>query len=172
MYELGYYKSLEDDSGRGDKDEGTSNYIYLSSYGNPVYCGGAIVNPTYLFCTAGPDVNIDELRRFGEYIVRINDEYALLQEFNKSQPINSRMILVCKAILEKVEYSRGEVLDVDPESSGAIKLDYLQKDSRYSWQCEYRYVVQARMINKDSNNNKEEYLEYDFGRRLDYLEII
>lgn len=124
----------------------------------------------YLLCTSGPDVNLDYVRRkFGDYIIKINDPMKLLSALNNTIPVCSGMEFVGKCVLEKVFYTKDNISEIDPDSIDAVKLCYLQKPPKFSRECEYRYLITARPC---VNNDPEEFIYFDFNRSLDYMELI
>jgi len=151
-------------------DKSTTNILPLDYSPGLLHLKGVHINPIYLLCTSGPNVDLDYMRRkFGEYIVKINDPFKLLTAFNNAKPICSDMELVGKCILEKVCYTKDQVLEIDPDSMDAVKLCYLQKPPEFIRDCEYRYLITSKPC---VNNDPKDFIYFDFNRRLDYLEMI
>jgi hypothetical protein len=171
---LRYYTEIEDNS-RRDKTEGTSE---VRIPGNDILglCESSFsatwMNPLYVLCCFGPDVDLNHAyKTFGKYVVKIKAPSCLLDDLNCNSPIGSRMKLVDKFELQKVEYTKGQRQQIDVESIEACRMSYYQKPSEYSKDHEWRYVVRA--VHEELGfNEPEKFIQYDLCRSLNYLELV
>lgn len=130
---------------------------------------GSRVNPLYLLCTSGKEVDLDFLREMGGFVVRVNDPTALLNDIENAEPINSKMEKRGKCIIEKVLYTKGQIENFDPDSIDAVKRSYTQKPPSFKNECEYRFIVTTiPLLGEDA----DKFLFYNLNRKLEYLEII
>jgi hypothetical protein len=163
------YRRIEDDH-RRDEKEGVSNWYVENVPDLRGHVTGQHINPLYLLCTSGPDTDLVYLRsKYGRYIVRINEPSRLLADLNKYQPKPYRMKMVGKCKLEQVSYTKGEVLDTDPDTYEAVRLCYTQKSMQDLSDHEYRYIVQTAPA---VGTNLARCLCYDFGSPVEYIEIV
>lgn len=159
------YKTIEDDN-RRDESEGQSLSIvkkYLPDH--TLHLKGKHINPLYLFCTSGPKVDLDYMKTKWPFIVKINDPKMLKNSINENKPVNTKMEIVSKCKIEEVKYTKGEIIDIDPDSIEAVRLSYTQKPRSYEDDCEFRYIVTAL---PPINHEPDMYLDYDFGYAIDY----
>jgi len=162
---LEYYKTIEDEC-RRDESEGKSESIvkrYLPDF--TLYLKGTHINPLYLFCTSGPDVDLLYMKSKWPFIVKISDPQKLKKSLDANKPLNTKMEIVGKCKIEKVRYTKGEVVEIDPDSIEAVKLSYAQKPRSYEEQCEFRYIVTAL---PPADHEPDMYLDYKLGYEIDY----
>ena len=183
---IDHYTEIEDEN-RIDQSEGESNSYVKSKIAHvtmnkenmeiskveykPGYLNfvASQLNPLYLLCTSGEDVDLNYLRKMGSFIVRINDPVALLNDIENAKPINSKMEKIGKCVIEKVLYTKGQIESFDPDSKEAVYRSFIQKPSSYEKECEYRFIVTTRPL---LNETPDKFLFYDFNRKLDYLNIL
>jgi hypothetical protein len=164
-----YYKNIED-ANRRDKSEGRSESIvkkYLPGF--TLRLVGFHGNPLYLFCTSGPNVDLDIMKRKWPYIVKITDPEKLRKSLCEIKPINTKMETTGRCMLKKVSYTKGEVLDIDPDSSEAVTLTYIQKPMSFEEQCEFRYIVTTL---PPLDHIPELFLKYNIGKKIDYASFV
>jgi hypothetical protein len=164
------YKTIEDDN-RRDESEGKSESIveqYLPDF--ILYLKGIHINPLYLFCTSGPDVDLEYMKAKWPFVVKISDPKKLKNSLNENKPLNTKMKIVNKCKIEEVRYTKGEAVEIDPESIEAVKLSYAQKPRSYEKECEFRYIVNAL----PPLNHKHDifYLDYKLGYEIDYASFV
>ena len=162
---LEYYKTIEDDN-RRDESEGKSESIvkqYLPDF--TIYLKGTHINPLYLFCTSGADVNLEYMRAKWPFVVKISDPEKLKNSLDENKPLNTKMKIVSKCKIEEVRYTKGEAVEIDPESIEAVKLSYAQKPRLYEKECEFRYIVTAL---PPPNHKPDMYLDYKLGYEINY----
>jgi len=158
------YKTIEDNN-RRDESEGQSVSIvkkYLPDH--TLQLKGKHINPLYLFCASGPKVDLDYMKTKWPFIVKINDPKMLKNSINENKPLNTK-VEIGKCKIEKVRYTKGEVVDIDPNSIEAVKLCYTQKPRSYVKDCEIRYIVTA---SPPINYEPDMYLDYNLGHEIDY----
>ncbi|MBI3353053.1 MAG: hypothetical protein HY036_10810 [Nitrospirae bacterium] len=134
---------------------------------------GKWMNPTYLFCTCGPNVDLNIIRKkYGIYIVKINAPMRFLAEINSSNAVNSKMEFTRtrKCSLEKVCYSKDQIQELDPDPIKETRLNYLQKHPKDSDDYEYRYIIVAKSCANEEV--PESHLYFDLNQKLEYVEII
>jgi len=184
---MAYYKNIEDNHRRDITEGESSSYVEsmlptfsfdkkTKEFSPPSHTPGLLhikgsqINPTYLLCTSGPNVDLNHMKRnFGKYIVKINEPLKLLQDINTATTINSKMELTGKCILCPVSYTKGDIIEINPDSIEAIRLNYLQKPSSCIEDCEYRYIIKIKPC---VNSQPEEFIYFDLQRELNYLEMI
>ena len=158
------YTEIEDQC-RQDHGEGESSW-YVSNG----HVTGDQINQMYLLCTASPDVDLKHLRKYGDWVVRINDPICLMNDLCVAAPVNTNMKLLGQCKLEQVKYNKGEVLNLDPDSGEAYKLPYTQKPSSYQGDHEYRYVITADMLG--GSYPVDLFLHYDLNKPISYAELL
>lgn len=174
---LALYKEIEDQS-RQDPREGKSSWHprsddsrVLAPQGKRPHVGGYDIHPLYLFCTAGPDAKLSHLRKkFGQWVVRINDPSRFLIDLDKATPAITNMTLI-EIKLEPVSYTRDEELPIDPNSHEAYRLPYTQKSSSDRDDHEFRYIATAKPT-IPAEGSPAHYLYYDFNRKIRYAELL
>jgi len=154
------------DKKRVDQTEGKSSSYINSTNAHVV---GFFVDHLYLLCTSGEEVDLNFLRTFGSFIVRINDPLALLEDIQKVKPVNTKMEITQKCKIEKVLYTKGQVEDFDPDSMEAIKRTFSQKPPSYQNECEYRFIVTTRPLIEEF---LDDFIFYDLNHKIEYLDLI
>jgi hypothetical protein len=164
------YRRIEDRR-RKDKEEGVSDWYVENVPGHRGHVIGQHINPLYLLCTSGPDVGLAYLRsKYGKWIVKINNPSRLLEDLNNYRPKPYRMKVIGKCKLEQVSYTKGEILkNIDPNTFEATRLVYTQKHIHNLSDQEYRYIVQTEPV---VGTNPSAFLYYNFGRPIEYIEIV
>jgi len=162
---LEHYKTIEDDN-RRDESEGKSESIvkqYLPDF--TLYLKGTHINPLYLFCTSGPDVDLEYMKAKWPFVVKITGPEKLKNSLDENKPLNTKMEIVSKCKIEKVRYTKWEAVEIDPDSIEAVRLSYTQKPRSYEKECEFRYIVTALPT---ANHKPDRYLDYNLGYEIDY----
>jgi len=75
------------------------------------------------------------------------------------------MEIVGKCKIEEVRYTKGDVVEIDPDSFEAVKLSYAQKPRTYEKECEIRFIVTAL---PPADHKPDMYLNYKLGYEIDY----
>jgi hypothetical protein len=103
--------------------------------------GGSLHNPLYTFCVAGPDVQLDHLRRkFGCHVIEIFDTTAFLAELESSLvrlELGGRELLFVDSC--PVRYDKDQIGEYP--TIHRDRLLYAQKSSEHALDCEWRVVV-------------------------------
>ena len=188
MLPLQHYCAIED-SNRIDRDEGSGKVVIneyrpvitldpksgkilsqTSDYG-PVYFHTGSINPRYILCFSGPQVDIKHLaRQYGRYVIRIKRPATLVSDvasfLERCQNLPSTNWLYCV----KVRYDKGESVTELPEpaSEERASMSYSQKDSRFSNDSEYR-LVSTLTLTGDAPPSK---IEVNLHKRLEYVELV
>jgi hypothetical protein len=181
------YKTVED-RGRQDSREGESSsfietnvsevevdkssmrVVAVNSVPGRLHLRGRHLNPLYLLCAAGPSVDLTHLRRqFGEWVVRIDAPSRLLLDLHSRDPVNSSMEICGKPKLERVSYSKDEIGVDYPDSFESTRLCWTQKPKDFEPDCEYRYIITAKLV---IHRSPDPYLYYDFCTPIAYAEHI
>ena len=166
---LEHYKTIEDDN-RRDESEGQSESIvkkYLPDF--TLRLKGTHINPLYLFCTSGPNVDLALMKVKWPYIVKISDPKKLKESLNDKKPVNTKMEIVNKCKIAEVIYTKWEIVDIDPDSIEAVKMSYTQKPRKYKKECEFRYIITTL---PPLDHQPDQFLEYTFGEKIDYASFI
>lgn len=188
MLPLKDYCAIED-SNRIDKDEGSGEVVInkyrpvftldpktgkklskTSEYGPVNYYTGSI-NPRYILCFCGPQVNIKHLvRQYGRYVIRIKRPATLVSDIasflEQCQNLPNTNWLECV----QVRYDKGASVNELPEqaSEERLSMSYSQKDSRFSNDCEFRLVLTLPFTG-DAPPLK---IEVNLHKRLEYVELV
>lgn len=166
---LDYYKKIE--GARQDEKEGQVSFFWdlkaptviidsntrqiighAESNQNISYRGSSI-NPYYIVSTSHPDVNKQLLaKKFGYFIVRINDPQALLERIKVAWQqhdwaLNDHVVIV------PTEYNKDEVLEPNEYLIPPHEYSYCQKPPSFSDEQEFRYVLVCRIDTKRTLNN-------------------
>jgi hypothetical protein len=103
--------------------------------------GGSLHNPLYTFCVAGPDVQLDHLRRkFGCHVIEIFDTTAFLADFESALvrlELGDRELLFVDSC--PVRYDKDQIGEYP--TIRRDRLLYAQKPSEHALDCEWRVVV-------------------------------
>jgi hypothetical protein len=135
---LEYYKTIEDL--RQDETEGVAAFSWRTRP-TPVHYTGSSVNAHFILSTVHPEADRSVLtRRFGRYIVRINDPVALLERINavwRAHPWASG-----HCAIKPVVYNKGESLEPTPSLIPPWEYSYCQKPRKdFVMEREFRYVL-------------------------------
>ena len=68
-----------------------------------------------------------------------------------------------------VEYSKGQVLDTDPEEAACCELAAYQKPPDFKPEQEFRIIILLSHL--DPLEQIPEYVKLDFGKRIDYASM-
>ena len=183
---LNQYKQTEDEN-RKDATEGQSSYqyetelqqIHYSAAGEVVgtstkkglmNVGGIWGNPTYLFCTSLPCADPAFLReRFGNHLVQINDPRQLIHDMENALRKSDYNLLGNGRVFGRaVDYSKGQVLEIDVESATDCELSYTQKSAEYSDEREFRFIA---MMEAFPDEDPPEHIELNLGKQVDYASM-
>lgn len=188
MLSLKDYCAIED-SNRIDKDEGSGEAVInkyrpvftldpktgkklskTSEYG-PVYYSTGSINPRYILCFCGPQVNMKHLaRQYGRYVIRIKRPATLVSDIasflEQCQNLPDTNWLECV----QASYDKGASVNELPEraSEERLSMSYSQKDSRFSNDCEFRLVLTLSFTG-DAPPPK---IEVNLHKRLAYVELV
>lgn len=182
MRPLSYYREIEDSS-RRDEDEGegrvrvvrprpvvSDDRKSVTHEIGEVFFGTASVNPVYILCFFGPEVDLNYLLAKGfRYGVRIDQPQTLVSEIGRyldRQPyLPHTMWLHCI----QVRYDKGEVVKELPEpgSEARLLMSCGQKANRFRGDCEYRIVLRLP-VPSDAPRD----IRIDLGRRLEYVATV
>ena len=187
MHSLSYYCGIEDPN-RADKSEGEGKAVVLmnrpvlqlgqksgktlsstSEFG-PVYYGTTSINPRYILCFSGPEVDIEYLAsQYGRYVLRLNQPDELVRDITsyleKHPNMPDTMWLDCI----QVRYDKGQLMSElpQPASEERLRMSYGQKDPKFSNDCEYRFVLTLPV----PANSLEE-IEIELQKKLEYGEMV
>ncbi|HBF13614.1 MAG TPA: hypothetical protein DDW49_09585 [Deltaproteobacteria bacterium] len=175
MGNINYYKKIEDAT-RQDITEGescykkytakaTENIVNRNTQPGYINCTANILNPIHLLCCSSPEVDLEFLKKkFGIYVVRINNPEQLLIDLNNFFS-HGNLKTVGPISLKKVEYTKGNILPADPEDE--TKLIYTQKSPKFKPESEFRFIVTL-----DHKMKREDFLKIILNKRLDYVEQV
>jgi len=185
---LPYYCKIED-ANRKDKDEGEGRVVIsmdrpvltldqksgkilsqTNEFG-PVYFGTSSINPRYIQCFSGPQVNLEYLAcQYGQHIVRINQPITLVDDvaahLEQRLDLPSEMWVDCIQVRYDKDQSVSEL--PEPASQERIRMSYGQKDPRFSKDCEYRLVLTLPI----SISSCPVEIEVKLQKKLEYTEIL
>lgn len=185
---LNYYRKIED-SQRKDEEEGegkveiimerpivnfNQNTLKIQSINyelGPVYFGTTSINPRYIMCFSGPQVDLKNLaKKYGQYILRINQPDILVHEITSylEQHLNISDIIWLKCI--QVRYDKHQLIErlPEPASEERIEMSFSQKNPKDSWEYENRIVVTLPL----TTSNLPEYIRVELNKQLEYLEWV
>jgi hypothetical protein len=172
------YRDIQDEN-RQDKDEGEGRLkirgdipvIKINRDGNILSVNRqpgcyeyshSHLNPTYIFCMAGPQVDSSHLvKKYGQFLVRINNPRALIEDVED--------FFSNRAWVELVEcpYNKDEEVLMLPSVDARVLLSQSQKNEKDSPDKEWRLIV--TMINLQDNENP---YQVNLNKKLDYVEWI
>ncbi len=158
-----HYRSIEDDN-RRDETEGKSESIVKQEPDFTLYSRGTWGDPVYLFCTSGPDVDLEYMKTKWPFVVKITDPEKLKNAIDDNKPLNTKMEVVGRCEIREVSYDKGELTTVDRNSVKEAIRSYTQKPRSFEEDCEFRYVVKAFT----ANHEPDCYLYYNLGYKIDY----
>ncbi|MHC4677159.1 MAG: hypothetical protein ACYTEK_00525 [Planctomycetota bacterium] len=97
-------------------------------------------NAAFLFCTSLPDVNLDHMRkRFGRYIVKINNPRRLAEDINDYSVSIGQQFLIegCRVV-----YNKGQKPGRKLTANERVDLSYKRKEfEQFHRDCEFRIVA-------------------------------
>ena len=172
---LQVYKRIED-AKRQDADEGDGRLKiwgnvpvitlnretgeFLSETNQPGYFNYSVsfINPTYIFCMAGPQVSVEYLaQKYGKFIVRIDEPQAFVEEI--TQYFAESVIWVK---LVKVRYDKDIEVQEPPDNEEGTMLSLAQKSSDFRDDEEYRLVVSM------PGGGGDDYIFVELNKKLVY----
>lgn len=181
------YKSIED-AGRKDKLEGQASYQFeddliqvhyseefeatgTSTKRGLMHVSGSLGNPTYIFCTSRPTADVEYLeQRFGSYMIRINDPKHFIDDLREAlEKTEYRFLNKSHIAKRNVEYSKGQVIEADLETVASCELAVYQKPPEFEPEQEFRFI--ALMSHLDPPSPEPDYVEIDFGKKIDYASM-
>jgi hypothetical protein len=122
-------------------DKNTGEIIGESVSNQNIHCMGTSLNPYYILSTAHPEGDIELLKKkYGQFIVRINDPLALLKRIKLAWR-DHYLAFNGRAFVIPAVYNKDEVLDPDPYLLSPPQYSYSQKPSSSMEDQEYRYVL-------------------------------
>ncbi len=167
LWELHYYRHIED-AARKDESEGRGHLqlpgdvptkTVNSQTGDWGDSGPVLghfdyqteyMNPTYIFCVSGPNVDPTHLAGFGSHIIKIERSGAFLEALRSA--VNG-MVLSCGQadFVEAlpVRYDKGLVRP-KPDSDERIAISCAQKPPNRRRDHEYRAVVSLPGVRRDA----------------------
>lgn len=184
---LSEYCKFEDDN-RKDKDEGegkaviemyrpvvtfdkiSMGFISQTDEYGPVNFGTGSINPNYILCFSGPQVDLKLLAsKFGRYVVCIKQPNIFVSDianYLEQYPIKPG---VMRLDCVQVGYDKGLSVNTlpDPASMEMTRMSYGQKYPKDSEECEYRLVLVMQI---NGNTPKPEIM-IKFHKRLAYAEF-
>lgn len=128
---LDHYKSLEEDSGLGDKNEGKGLFLYN---GHHIETGSSFSQ--YVFCMSLPTANPTRLLGINNYdtILEIKT-LGLLSKVRAYFPSTYWMQS------GSVQYNRGEEVTKQTLNNQQFNFNAFQKNPNYRYQQEYRFSI-------------------------------
>ena len=100
------------------------------------------INPTYLFCLSGEQVDLEYLRStLGPHVVEIFDTPCFLQSFSNAltiEPITDRVGAFAETY--EVAYNKGEIRDAGNYGDNLL-ISLAQKPKGFTRECEWRIAV-------------------------------
>lgn len=184
---LNGYRMTEDAS-RKDPTEGESFYQFEEDLQQVHYSGdsetvrtsnkkglmnvsGNWGNPTFIFCTSLPSVDVPYLKeKFGEFVVQINAPGQFISDMQEAI-LKTDYPFIGKGFVRGryVEYSMGEVLTADLEVVDSCELATFQKLPEFSPENEYRFIAMMGAIKPPEV--VPEFVELNIGRSLQYVQM-
>lgn len=188
FHPLAYYNRIEDIN-RKDKDEGEGRVVIEKSRPvltldqksgkilsqkdevGPVYFGTSSINPRYILCFSGPQVDIKYLsHKYGRYIISLSHPTKFVNEV--AAYLENRLDLPKVMWLDciQVRYDKDLLVSELPEpaSEERIAMSYGQKGPIFSRECEYRLVLTLPF----TGNKSPQEVRVELNKKLDYAEII
>ncbi len=140
---LNFYKTVEDS--RRDKTEGTAIWNW-KNLPNPIYGESSSITTRYILCSSHPKAERSVLaKRFGPYIVQINEPMTLKERINfewRSHPWASSPLAPSPCIIKQVVYNKGESLEATEGLIPPWDYSYCQKPRKiFEVEMEFRYVL-------------------------------
>ena len=138
---LEYYREIEDV--RRDASEGRSSVYFRAPH--PIHSTVTSLNRYYILSTAHADADVSLLvRKYGRFIVRINNPLALLERVRVAWQ-QHELAIDGGAFIAPVEYTKDERRDADPLFLSPVHLTYSQKHRLYEKDREYRYLLKCKV---------------------------
>lgn len=129
---------------------------------------GSLGNPTYIFCTSLPSVEISYIRdKFGPFIVQINDPKRFIADMREALQ-RTKYRFLNKGLVEarRAEYSKGEILKSDLSEVASCKLAVYQKPPEFEPEQEFRFIALMSFLARP--DPLPDFVEVDFGKAIDY----
>lgn len=154
---LTYYRKVED--ARQDDQEGRVSFYWnvkapqivldvktglvvgRGESDKNIHYSGASLNPRFILSTCHPGVGKETLtKKFGRFVVRINDPLLLLQRI-KLEWQKHPWALHDSAFLAPVTYNKDGIVEADPYLIAPPHYSYSQKPQSFEGEREFRYVL-------------------------------
>ena len=113
-----------------------------------IHYKGSSQIPYFILCTSDPKVSIPDLKRkFGPFVVRINDPRLLLERIKVAWQAHGWAFDGC-AFIAPVTYDKDELLEPNPGLIAPLEYSYSQKPKRvgdlnYEEELEFRYLLKC-----------------------------
>ncbi|MGC4072017.1 MAG: hypothetical protein QM760_05785 [Nibricoccus sp.] len=120
----------------------------------------------FITCFSGPNACPKEKNKFGAHAVRIDDPNQFLQDLINWNSSHNRFWVE----LEKVEYTRGQILEVSDKDSW--RLTYLQKPESFRLEDEYRLCLIGKGPDFLADQISQKEFTIDLGKSLPYVRRI
>lgn len=188
MLPLQHYCEIED-SKRKDRDEGEGRVVIhmnrpvltldqksgktlskTNEFG-PVFFGTGSINPRYILCFSGPQVDVKHLAsQYGGYVVCLSQPNKLVCDIASylEQCPNMPDTMWLKCI--QVRYDKDQLVSTlpDPATEERSEMSYGQKNPKFSSDYEYRLVLTLPLI----ANSLPPEIRVELHKRLEYAKII
>jgi hypothetical protein len=168
---LEYYRKIE--GSRGDDKEGlvdlywncrapqliidkkSRQVVARTQSDQNIHYSGSSLNRYYILSTSHCEASVGHLvKKFGRFVVRINDPLALLERI-KAAWQNHPLALEGSACIAPVVYNKSGLLEPDPNLIAPVHYSYSQKATSHEEGKEFRYVLECRV---DAKREWEDFL--------------
>jgi hypothetical protein len=182
-----YFARLEDNI-RADPGEGTSLYQIrgtvikatlsennkiadIDSELGLINYRGILTDPIYIYCFSYPpngDVSLLP-RKFGNFVVRIDDPKQLIQDIKDF--LEYKQIDLASPLIEylPIVYNEGSLFSQEPDILTQFQLLYTQKSASFSDQYEYRLAI---LKARQTDNKYDNIFDIELGKRLTYATLL
>ena len=128
-----------------------------------------LLNPKFVLCCSQRNVDLAHLRRFGPWLVKIEQPRQFAQE------VSDYLATLPYRFSGGVEgcvvyYNKGDKIRPTLTDDASVRMSYAQKPAAFKADKEFRFVV---IVNgPPSSCFDDDYLTIDLGRALGYVTII
>lgn len=172
------------DNSRSDSSEGHGRLLIPNQILNSIPTKGGIPvgvrgtldagfvngNPTFIFCTSLPQVDVDKMKaKMGQFVVEIYNPKLFCEALDKSLRALGPQVQLYEFHQCRVLYDKGIAVASTLDPAKQEHLAFAQKAPSYSKECEFRF---AALFNEEEETNARSHIELELKKPEDFLRIL
>jgi len=127
-------------------------------------------NPTFVFCTSSPHVDINKMKeKMGQFVVEIFNPKLFCEALEESLRALGSKVQLYEFHRGAVLYDKGIATAATLDPAKQEHLAFLQKAPSYTDECEYRFIA---MFNEEKETNESTHIYLQLKKPADYARIL